>query len=324
MRHTQNMLVGVIAVGIIVPVGSAFGQSGASTLSAPQHHPANVPNEYVITPFGYFHQSCVQRLEKGERLLPNGRVQHADGRVEENAATCNYMHYTPNGVPVVRGTSLPPNSLTAPEVNGWIENASITTSSESKSYGALVATWTVPPHPVANDGQWLFFFPGFEDIGNTSSILQPVLQWYQHQWAIASWNCCLNDIATESPVVNVSPGDLIYGSITSNCPGGTLSCAAWNVLSLDMSTGQSTTLSNTPSEGQVFNWAFGGVLEPYYVISCNDYPSNGKILFENITVFDQRLHPIAPPKWRETANTTQTPQCGYDAKASGNQVKLTY
>lgn len=77
--------------------------------------------------------------------------------------------------------------------------------------------------------------PGFEDIGNTSSILQPVLQWNQHQWTIASWNCCLNDITTESPVVNVSPGDLIYGSITSTCPAGTVSCAAWNILSLDMS-----------------------------------------------------------------------------------------
>jgi hypothetical protein len=313
-----------MAVGIIVPVGSASGQSAANALSVPQHRPANVPNEYVTTPFGYFHPSCVQRLAKEERLLSNGRVQRADGSVDENAATCNYMRYTSKGVPIVKGSSVAPNSTTAPEVNGWIENASITTSSESKSYGALVATWTVPPHPTANDGQWLFFFPGFEDIGNTPSILQPVLQWNQHQWAIASWNCCLNDITTESPVVNVSPGDLIYGSITSNCPRGSVSCSAWNVLSLDMSTGQSTILSDTPSEGQVFNWAFGGVLEPYYVVSCNDYPPNRKILFDNIAVFDQSLRPMAHPKWGETANTTQTPQCGYGATASGNQVKLTY
>ena len=27
----------------------------------------------------------------------------------------------------------------------------------------------------------------------------------------------------------------------------------------------STTLSDTPSDGQIFNWAFGGVLEPYYI-----------------------------------------------------------
>lgn len=157
MSHTQKMLVGVIAVGIIMFVASAFGQSGTNALSMPRSHPGNVPTEYVATPFGYFHPSCVQRLPKGEGLLRNGRVQHPDGRLEENAATCNYMHYTPNGMPVVKGASLPPNSLAAPEVNGWIESASITSSSESRSYGALVATWTVPPHPIANDGQVLFF-----------------------------------------------------------------------------------------------------------------------------------------------------------------------
>lgn len=74
----------------------------------------------------------------------------------------------------------------------------------------------------------------------------------------------------------------------------------------------------------MFNWAFGGVLEPYFIISCNDYPPNRKILFQNITVFDERLRPVAHRNWAEAANATQTPQCAYDAKANGSQVKLTY
>ncbi|HEX4168602.1 MAG TPA: hypothetical protein VHZ55_24330 [Bryobacteraceae bacterium] len=102
--------------------------------------------------FGYFHPSCIQRLAKGERLLPDGRVQHAYGTVEENVAVCSYPRYTPTGLPVTAGVA------TLPEVNGWIENASITTGSANKSYGALIATWTVPPQPLADNGQVLFFF----------------------------------------------------------------------------------------------------------------------------------------------------------------------
>ena len=217
-------------------------------------HAPKVPDGYVITPFGYFHPSCVQNLTRGERLTADGRLQHADGTVEANIAVCNYQRYTPSGEPASTGHG----AATFPEATGWIENASITTGSLTISYGALIALWTVPPQPTNNDGQVLYFFPGFEDIDGVQSILQPVLGWYAGQWTIASWNCCLNNIVTESPVVRVAPGDEIYGSITNACPAGTLSCASWNVLSLDMSTGESTTLASTPSDGQVFNWAFGG------------------------------------------------------------------
>ena len=286
--------------------------------AAGPNRPPNVPDGYVITPFGYFHASCVQSLAKGERLLADGRLQHADGNIEPNVAVCNYPHYTRGGIPLTAETN------NAPEINGWIESASITTGSATKSYGALIAVWTVPPQPSANDGQVLYFFPGFEDINSTQSILQPVLQWNQGQWSVASWNCCLNGIATNSSGVGVASGDRIYGSITSSCPPATLSCATWNVLSLDLSTGESTTLSSTPSEGQVFNWAFGGVLEPYYVIRCDDYPPNRQLSFDEITVFNQALHPISDPKWSGSFNSTATPQCGYAVKETPHEVTLDY
>ena len=94
-----------------------------------------------------------------------------------------------------------------------------------------------------------------------------------------------------------------------------------NVLSLDSSTGESTTLSNTPSEGQVLNWAFGGVLEPYYIVACDDFPPDRRTVFDNVTVFDENLHPIADPKWSETFNSTVQPQCGYGVKTHTAQSK---
>lgn len=322
MKHTRSLVVGAILVSVIPLLGRASGQNSvgsANAYSGARHRPAGVPDEYAITPFGYFHPSCIQRLAKGERLIPDGRIQHADGNVEESVATCNYPHYAASGGPAIH------DALTLPEVDGWIESASTTTGSPNKSYGALIATWTVPPQPTADHGQWLFFFPGFEDINNPqTSILQPVLQWAQRQWAIASWNCCLNNVTTESPLVNVRPGDEIYGSITSDCPAATVSCPTWNVLSLDLSTGESTALTHTPSQGQVFNWAFGGVLEPYYVTSCEDYPPNHTIAFDKATVFDEYLRPIVGPQWTESTNTTQDPQCGYAVQATRRKIRLDY
>lgn len=100
--------------------------------------------------------------------------------------------------------------------------------------------------PLGDDGQVLYYFPGFEDINGVQSILQPVLGWYQGQWTIASWNCCLNGIVTNSPAVVVRPGDWILGSVISNCRAGTL-CATWNVVTEDLSIKKSTTLADTPS-----------------------------------------------------------------------------
>jgi hypothetical protein len=290
------------------------------------NRPFAVPNDFVVTPFGYFHPSCVASLSKGERILPDRRIAHADGSVEEEPRICNSAHYLPDGTRVAAGAENQSARVAAsqPEVDGWLENANVAAGSPTSSFGALIAWWQVPPQPRADDGQVLFFFPGLEDINQTQSILQPVLAWSNGQWSIASWNCCLSGIVVVSPAVNVSPGDLIYGSITNTCGKGTLMCSTWNVLSVDVSTGRSTTLSDTPSDGQVFNWAFGGVLEPYFVNNCDDFPRDGRIRFENITLFDQNLQRVRDPAWSQVYNSTVTPQCGYGTRATPSLVTLYY
>jgi hypothetical protein len=287
---------------------------------ADTRRPRGVPDGYVITPFGYFHPSCVQSLAKGERLLDDGRVQHSDGSLERSFATCKYPRYSRTGFAPRKGLT----TISPLEISGWLENANITTGSNAKSYAALVARWTVPSQPASNDGQLLYFFPGFEDIGKAQSILQPVMAWYQGQWTIASWNCCLNGVIEHSPPVNVAPGDKLYGSITSTCAAGSLSCSTWNVLSIDLTTGDSTLLADAPSEGQLFNWAFGGVLEPYYVVSCNDYPPEKQLMFSEITVFDENRQAIAKPKWLMSVDTVSTPKCNYGINGNPQRVTLRF
>lgn len=291
--------------------------------------PGSVPEGYVVTPFGYFDSSCVVRLAKGERMLASGRIQHANGLVDATARTCSKPAFTRDGYQMTRqarGNASGQNyaaPATSPEITGWVENAAVVEDLPN-SFGALIARWNVPAQPARNDGQVIYLFPGLEDINNPStSILQPVLAWYQGQWTITSWNCCISGVVAASNSVNVSPGDEIFGSVTNNCPGQAI-CATWNVLSLDMSTGQGTILENTPSEGQLFNWGFGGVLETYSVIACKDLPRDRRISFEEIQLFDQNLDPVRHVQWTTAANSSETPACDFGVKADPHRVTLLY
>ena len=310
----------LMAVLTVFAISTASLPAQTTNIVAGPNRPENVPEGYVITPFGYFHESCVQSVADGETLLADGRVQHKDRTVEGNTApVCNYPRFSPDGTPKVEGAAKPQT----PEVNGWIENANIVAPA-GYSYSGLLAINTVPPQPKSRDGQVLFFFPGLEDINDANtSILQPVLQWVGGQWSIVNWNCCLNGITTHSAAANVRPNDQILGTVTETCIEGTLSCATWNVTSMDLNTGVSTSLLLTPSQGQVFNWAFGGVMEPYYVVSCNDYPANTHESY-HVVLFDKFFNPVVDPIWNKSVNKTQTPQCGYAVTPKNYIVSLAY
>jgi hypothetical protein len=289
------------------------------------NRPLEVPEGYVITPFGYFHPSCALRVAEGETLLADGRVEHADGSVDASVPVCNYPHYTATGLLVTADTK--GVSGADPTVNGWLEAIWATTAT---SYGKISATWTVPPPPNTNDGQTLFFFPGFEDYNDVISIVQPVLQFGPSAagggsyWAVASWNCCMNGIAWNSPVLNVNTGDTILGTITSTCKAGLESCAKWNVISEDNTTGKQTTLAKTPSEGQVWNWAFGAVAEVYGVDQCGDYPANADVVF-TVRLYDQNRKLIANPPWEPAyAGSGTTPWCNYGLYVTAKKETLVY
>src|SRR5271163_2969158 len=107
---TQSLVRPRIDCRFIVTAFVAFlavlsGQGSAVSSVAGSTRPSNVPKEYVATPFGFFHPSCTRSLAKGERILSDKRVQHADGTVEENALACSYPHYTPSGVAINAGSA---------------------------------------------------------------------------------------------------------------------------------------------------------------------------------------------------------------------------
>jgi hypothetical protein len=283
------------------------------------HRPAAVPEEYVITPFGYSHPSCVIQLAKRDTVVKDGpAIQHSDGTLD-NIPACNYTHFTARGEVVAAGAAEKPTIG-----HSWIENYNVTTST---SYGGIVQTWSVPPNPRSNDGQTLFFFPGLEDINDVVTILQPVLGWNAFSnfrgWSIASWNCCYNGVSLYSSPMGVSAGDFISGEVFSNCNSGTLTCPTWFVMTEDTEGGM-TTLNSTSNYGQTFNWAFGIALEVYNVVQCSDYPPNGSLTFYG-ALYDINFDPIDAPSWRIGYGATGlgsspsglSPQCNYGGQVLG-------
>lgn len=286
--------------------------------------PATVPEDYVVTPFGYFHPGCVRQLGQGDVLHEDeGTVDHADG-TREVIQECAYPHYHSNGEEAREEGS---EAATLPYIgHSWIEYGSVTTST---SYGKVDATWTVPPAPTSNDGQVVYLFPGLEDDKDVVSIIQPVLGWnsdFTGAWGIASWNCCAKGVTWESTPVKVKAGDSIFGAVWDTCTAGTLSCATWDIYTEDLTTAKSTQLTKSSSVGQTFNWAFGGVLEVYYISKCADYPSNGSISFKSIGLYNDKFVNIASPGWSITnLSKGLTPQCSYGGSVvSASDVKLTY
>jgi len=297
----------------------------AWSVAAQTPRPPAVPQDYVITPFGYFHPSCVQHVPLGATLLADGRIQHAGGSVDQVGPSCTYPRYLSDGSLFVPGS--PVRGSQSPVSNGWIENISVTTTT---SYGKISATWTTPPQPANNDGQTLFLFPGFEDIDDVQTIVQPVLQYGPSAagggsfWAVASWNCCISGVTEYSTLVDVSAGDTILGSISSNCTPGGSSCPTWNVVTADKNTGGRTTLSKTPSVGQSWNWAFGSVLEVYNVVRCGDYPENHGVSF-GVQLYDQNLNVISSPAWTKgPASTGITPYCGFVLNSTATRETVEY
>jgi hypothetical protein len=282
--------------------------------------PGSVPADFIVTPFGYFHPSCVNHLGKDDVLRQGEKaIQRADGTYE-NIRQCAYPHYRADGEKAVGDE----RAVQQPNIShSWVVSASSTTSS---AYGGITAEWFVPPAPSSNDGQTVFLFTGLEDINDVVTILQPVLGWnadYRSGWGIASWNCCVNGAANEGPHAPVNAGDHLFGYVLSSysCKGSP-TCPTWYISLNDETNGNFASLT-TSNDGQTFNWVFGGVLEVYNVVQCADYPGSGDISFFNLSVINDKFGAISPAWSVNNWYSGLTPQCNYGGSFP-KQVTLTF
>jgi hypothetical protein len=300
--------------------GLAVAQALAS---AGSNRPAAVPENFVVTPFGYYHPNCVNHLAKGDVLREDEKAIQRNNGSTENIQQCAFPHYRADGEKVIGDERAPKT----PDIShAWIEYASITTTG---AYGQIYGEWDVPPTPASNDGQTVFLFNGLEDINDVVTIIQPVLGWnsdYGSAWGIAAWNCCVNGSVNEATPAKVNPGDHLEGYVFMNCASGTKVCSSWDIVIVDVQNGSFSELLDTSNFGQQFNWGFGGVLEVYNIKQCTDYPSPdyaGGIGFTNQSVLNASFVSLTP-NWKVTnAASGLTPQCNYGGSVP-KQVVLTY
>ena len=172
----------------------------------------NPPDEFVLTPGGYRHQSLVHQVEAG---------------VAVNVAT--------DVIRLMRNTNVIeeiPASPTAPGTvpalgSGWItyfywNNGTGTPVSSFKTM------WQVPPPPSVQDaGEVVFLFNGIQNYGANFGILQPVLQWGVSAagggayWSVASWYVTSGGQAFHTNLVRVNPDDTLIGVMTLTGQNGT-------------------------------------------------------------------------------------------------------
>jgi hypothetical protein len=312
-----------IMLFLILSLGVLYAQKPAGP-----NRPANVPSDYVITPFGYFHPSCVRMVKQGETVLADNRIRFTDGTEETIPAFCSFPHYTDQGELVVERSA----NAGPPEIgHSWIEAGQV---SASTPYNGVAATWTVPQTPTTNDGQTLYFFPGLMHTPlDPDLIIQPVLGWNDGQsgvgpWNIASWNCCPSGMAWYSTPVTVNSGDQISGTVLSECGNVPIqACPKWNITTTDVTTRGSTTLSSDFPNLITFEWAVSGALEVYSIAQCSDYPPDGGITFSNAVLYDNYFRRVPNPGWSPEYWVTQgqtDPWCNYTATTTETTVTLTY
>ncbi len=289
----------------------------ASASTALALTPAGVPDGYVVTPFGYYHSSCVHQLAEGDVIKPDESViKHANGALDSMPA-CAYAHYTGSGEPIAADAKNPSIK------HSWIVDVDTFTAS---SFGALVTEWKVPSTPKSNDGQTIYFFPGMQDYKDVKTIIQPVLGWnsnYKDKWEIASWNCCEKGSVYESLPLLVKTGDTILGEMYDDCKAGTLECSTWNIVTEDVTSKKATALVKTSNFKQTFNWAFGNVLEVYNVVKCSDYPPNDELTAKDVSLYTDGFALIKAPKWGVQIYKV-TPKCGYGAFGTETAITLTF
>lgn len=320
MRPLRHLLIAALAgvVGIASAVHAAPPAAAPTSVGQmpPAGRPAGVPLDYLVTPNGFFHPSCVIALAEADVLRADGSVRRADGRIEP-ATACAHPRYGARGEPA--GTA------EWPAFNGWIASSN-SNANLTPPAGRMVANFVVPSGPTTRAGQVLYYFPGLEDGGAVQTILQPVLAWNGFNdaaWTMTNWNCCKSGKTWHGPSIPVATGHKIHGAMTgSGCTPATGVCTQWQILSKDKATGQKTKFQ-TESYGQAFDWYFGGAKEAYGVTTCSHFPANGSITFSQIRVYDLNGVESTPSSWNQFI-AGGAPACHYTVTAPTHTTTITW
>jgi hypothetical protein len=283
-------------------------------------------DEFVATPAGLYHRSCVYEVPAGARLERQEVIRFPDGtrRQVPPCAVPARATVTPQGP--AASPAAPRAGVATPTINGWVEYTWATTAS---AYKRIIADWTVPPAPAGSygaSGKVYYTFPGLQ---SSTYIIQPVLQYGNNgsfggaYWTIASWQCgSTSSNCFHSTPITVSSGNSIHGDvIASGCTGG--SCT-WTITTRNATAGQSTVYTAVDTENY---WqATSGAVEVYQASTCSDFPSNGNydnsgVFYTNVALYDFSYN-LLTQTWSNIITSGLTPQCNYRVTSTSTTASL--
>lgn len=303
---THSLAASALALSALAGCGAeaGFGDPEASldadvtTLEAQLDAP---DEEYVDTPMGRLHRTCVHEIASDEEAPPQ--------------KPCRYKPKFRGHFGERRGRG---SEEFVPTVNGWVENSFVYAGGTSPWFTILNARWVVPSNPSSTSNQTIFYFPGLENTVGTLSIIQPVLQWGVagspafggNSWTIASWYVDATGVAMHSTPKTVSPGTIIDGQMSGTKCTASGSCT-WRITTGarigGVVNGISTTLTPTTSN-KVYNYAVPAALEAYNITACNRYSATHSVTFgAGLTTGPQGSYGA----WSGIVNPV-TPSCNYN------------
>jgi hypothetical protein len=249
--------------------------------------------DYVSTPVGLVHKSCVHEI--------------ADGELRPADAPCAYAIIGHTQQLAEPSRVIAANAPEAPLAdNGWIEwgYAPLPSAGDFNGY------FRVPSDPSHVVNQIVFFFPALEDPAG-QNIIQPVLSFGPEyssaaNWQIASWygGAYWGGNYYHSAPKQVYAGDTIWGDMAideTQCTGGCL----WRITTTDTSrSGSSTSLSVHTT----LSWTnASATLEAYRINDCAQYPAS-PASFWNLHALDTSGRDVTPPTWQPSFAVAKT--CG--------------
>jgi hypothetical protein len=253
-----------------------------------------VTEELILTPGGLRPRSLVHQVREGEVLRAVDGVVHRVDASLTSFLTSSHIRLR--------------HESTAALASGWIADA-FWNNGTGSSITSFTTTWAVPQPPATSSGQLIYLFNGIQNYGNNYGILQPVLQWGASPagggpyWAVSNWYVTSGGQAFFTPLVEVSPGDVLTGvmTLTGQSAGG------FDYDSQFVGIGTTLSIQNIAE----LLWS-NETLEAYGITQCSDYPPGG-VAFTDIGIQTAAGYPSI--SWTAENRVTD---CGQNVMVASN------
>ncbi len=266
---------------------SRGGSNTSTTLAATQ-------SEYIATPRGLYHRSCVHEIPRGARVDASGLVTRADHSTYQ-IPKCAYASNQTSPAGLERSTSL--------YLDDWMEVAQ-DFKSDSNAFRLLTAKWKVPLAPRGSyPGGTTRVYYAYPALESQWDLLMPALAYgYNGSWGGAYWTMtawyfnATTGWSWKRLSTDPDSTDDVYAIVSaSGCANGT---CTWSVIVGDStSPRQAVDTLIVTNETGLYRAADGGAVQVVNVTSCDQFPPTG-VYFNSIALRDT-TGSVWPASWSE-------------------------